>query len=58
MLSTLEELTPMRNLEKYRLNFNIDENQEGSQLNQYKKNIIDFEKLINKAIPQMEKQTH
>ena len=42
MLSALGKLTPMQILEKYRLNFNIDEDQEGSPLAHYKENIIDF----------------
>lgn len=56
MLSALEKLTPMRILEKYRLNFNIDEDQEGSPLNHYKENIIDFQSFLRKALPVMEIQ--
>ena len=42
MLSALGKLTPMQILEKYRLNFNIDEDQDGSPLSHYKENIMDF----------------
>lgn len=42
ILGNLVKQTPMQILEKYRLNFNVDEEQEGTQLQQYKENIIDF----------------
>lgn len=54
MFGTLGRLTPMQILEKYRLNFNIDEDQEGSPLSHYKENIIDFQQFLRKAIPVME----
>lgn len=42
MLSALGRLTPLQILEKYRLNFNIDEDQDANPLAHYKENIIDF----------------
>jgi hypothetical protein len=54
MLSALGKLTPMQILEKYRLNFNIDEDQEGNPLSHYKENIIDFQVFCKKAIPVLE----
>lgn len=56
MLSALGKLTPMQILEKYRLNFNIDEDQEGSPMAHYKENIIDFQLFLRRAIPVMEIQ--
>jgi hypothetical protein len=46
----------MQILEKYRLNFNIDEDQEGSPVAHYKENIIDFQAFLRKALPVMEIQ--
>ncbi len=42
MLSLLTKQTPMQVLEKYRLNFNIEEEQDPASLNNYKENIIAF----------------
>lgn len=42
ILGALGKLTPMQILEKYRLNFNIDEDQDANPLQHYKENIIDF----------------
>ena len=42
ILSALPKQTPMQVLEKYRLNFNVDEDQEPHQLQRYKENIIEF----------------
>lgn len=56
ILSNLGKLTPMQILEKYRLNFNIDEDQEGSSLAHYKENIIDFQLFLKRAIPVLEIQ--
>lgn len=56
MLGALGRLTPMQVLEKYRLNFNVDEDQEGSPLAHYKENIIDFQVFVKKAIPVLEIQ--
>jgi hypothetical protein len=50
MLSALDRLTPMQILEKYRLNFNIDEDQEGNPLANYKENIIDFQVFCKKMM--------
>ena len=46
----------MQILERYRLNFNIDEDQDGSPLSHYKENIIDFQLFLKKAIPVLEIQ--
>lgn len=56
MLSALGKLTPMQILEKYRLNFNIDEDQDGSPMQHYKENIIDFQLYLKRAIPVLEIQ--
>lgn len=46
----------MQVLEKYRLNFNIDEDQEGPSLTTYKENIVAFQTFAKKVIPTMEVQ--
>lgn len=56
ILSALGRLTPMQILEKYRLNFNIDEDQDGNPLAHYKENIIDFQLFLKRAIPVLEIQ--
>jgi len=43
-------------LEKFRLNFNVDEDQENSALQKYKENIIEFQVFLRKVIPVMEIQ--
>jgi sorting nexin-1/2 len=42
ILSNLIKQTPMQVLEKYRLNFNIDEDQDATALGKYKENILEF----------------
>ena len=56
ILQNQGKLAPMQILERYRLNFNIDEDQEGSPLAHYKENIIDFQLFLKKAIPVLEIQ--
>lgn len=56
MLASLLKQTPMQVLEKYRLNFNIEEDQEGAILTTYKENIMTFQNFAKKVIPTMEIQ--
>lgn len=56
MLQGLGKLTPMQILEKYRLNFNVDEDQDGNPLAHYKENIIDFQLFLKRVIPVLEIQ--
>ncbi|CDW91301.1 px domain containing protein [Stylonychia lemnae] len=56
ILNNLVKQTPMQILEKYRLNFNVDEDQESSSLQRYKENIIEFQIFLRKVIPVMEVQ--
>jgi sorting nexin-1/2 len=56
ILNCLIKQTPMQVLEKYRLNFNIDEDQDSSSLSKYKENINDFQAFLRKVIPVMEIQ--
>lgn len=56
MLQALSRLTPLQILEKYRLNFNIDEDQDANPLAHYKENIIDFQQFLRRAIPLLENQ--
>jgi hypothetical protein len=56
MLSMLIKQTPMQVLEKYRLNFNIEEEQDPASLNNYKENIISFQAFVKKVLPTMETQ--
>lgn len=41
-LNNLAKQTPMQVLEKYRLNFNIDEEQDTTDIAKYKENIVEF----------------
>ncbi len=54
ILNSMLKQTPMQVLEKYRQNFNINENQDSADLAQYKENIINFQAFLKKAIPLME----
>lgn len=56
ILNNLVKQTPMQVLEKYRLNFNVDEDQPASALQKYKENIIEFQAFLKKVIPAMETQ--
>ena len=51
MLNVLGKLTPMQILEKYRLNFNIDEDQDTNPMAHFKENIIDFQLFLKRSIP-------
>lgn len=42
ILNNLTKQTPMQILEKYRLNFNVDEDQDLNALQRYKETIIEF----------------
>jgi sorting nexin-1/2 len=42
VLNALPKQTPMQVLEKYRLNFNVDEDQEPHHIQKYKESIIEF----------------
>lgn len=46
----------MQVLEKYRLNFKIDEDQGQEEVNGYKENIMIFQQFLKKAIGIMEMQ--
>lgn len=56
ILSSMLRQTPLQVLEKYRTHFSINENQDVSDLSQYKENIINFQMFLKKAIPVMEIQ--
>jgi sorting nexin-1/2 len=56
VLNALPKQSPMQVLEKYRLNFNIDEDQEPNQMQKYKESIIEFLTFLRKVIPVMEIQ--
>lgn len=53
ILNSLLKQTPMQMLEKYRLNFNVEEDQESHQLQRYKDNINDFQSFLKKCISVM-----
>lgn len=50
VLTALPKQTPMQVLEKYRLNFTIDEDQDATQMNIYKERIMIFQQYLKKAI--------
>jgi sorting nexin-1/2 len=56
VLNNLVKQTPMQVLEKYRLNFNVEEEQPASAVQKYKENIIEFQQFCKKVIPVMELQ--
>lgn len=56
ILNGLIKQTPMQILEKYRLNFNIDEDQETTSISKYKENIIHFQTFLKRVLPVMEIQ--
>lgn len=56
VLFSLPKQTPMQVLEKYRLNFKIDEEQDQNEVNQYKERIMIFQQFLKKAIGIMEMQ--
>jgi len=56
VLYALPKQTPMQVLEKYRLNFKVDENKEESEILQYKEAIANFQKFLKRVITIMENQ--
>ena len=56
VLSALPKQTPMQVLEKYRLNFQIDEEQDATSMNTYKERIIIFQQKMKQAMMIMEEQ--
>ena len=56
VLFALPKQTPMQVLEKYRLNFKIDEDQDANAMNTYKDRIMVFQQYLKKAINIMEMQ--
>lgn len=56
ILNNLVKQTPLQVLEKFRLNFQVDEDQQPSALQKYKENIIEFQNFLRKVIPVMEIQ--
>lgn len=56
VLLALPKQTPLMVLEKYRLNFTIDEDQDSSVVNSYKERIMTFQQYLKKAIAIMEMQ--
>jgi len=53
-LSGLEPQRPVETLEKFRLNFSIDEDQAQQQMYQYKDKIEAFQAYLNKSFVQLE----
>ena len=56
VLQALPKQTPMQVLEKYRINFKIDEEQDSETMNTYKERIMIFQQFLKKAIGIMEMQ--
>lgn len=56
VLQAMPKQSPMQVLEKYRLNFQIDEEQDAGQMNTYKERIMFFHTFLKKAIGIMEMQ--
>jgi hypothetical protein len=56
VLYSLPKQTPMQVLEKYRLNFKIDEEQDAAELTTYKNRIMIFQQYLKKTIGIMEMQ--
>jgi len=56
VLQAMPKQTPMQVLEKYRLNFQIDEEQDAASFNTYKERIMIFQTYLKKAIGVMEMQ--
>jgi hypothetical protein len=54
VLFALPKQTPMQVLEKYRLNFKLDEDQEDSEVLKYKERIMIFQNYLKKVIGIME----
>lgn len=56
LLNGLLRQTPMQILEKYRLNFKIDEEKDANAMQKYKESIMDFSTFLKKVIAIMEVQ--
>ena len=56
VLLSLSKQTPMQVLEKYRLNFKLDEDQDPEKVNDYRESILLFQTYLRKTIPVMEMQ--
>jgi sorting nexin-1/2 len=56
VLFALPKQTPMQVLEKYRLNFKINEEQEEAEIHKYKERIMIFQNYLKKVIGIMELQ--
>ena len=56
ILNGLVKQMPMQVLEKYRLNFNIDEEQDSAALSKYKETIMEFQTYLRKVISVLEIQ--
>lgn len=56
ILQAMPKQTPMQVLEKYRLNFQIEEEQDAASFNTYKERIMIFQSYLKKAIGVMEMQ--
>ena len=56
VLFALPKQTPMQVLEKYRLNFKLDEDQEDTEIHKYKERIMIFQNYLKKVIGIMEIQ--
>jgi len=54
----MEALRPVEILEKFRLNFSIDEEQAHQQMMVYKEKITTFEAFLNKTYQQLEVRTN
>lgn len=54
ILNSLLRQTPMQILEKYRLNFKVEEDQDANHLQKYKEVIMDFQAFLKKVVPVME----
>lgn len=56
VLNALPKQTPLQILEKYRLNFKINEECDTAQMNQYSESIQRFQHYLKKAISVMQQQ--
>lgn len=56
VLLQMPRQTPMMILEKYRLNFQLEENRQGSEVAKFKENIREFQSFVKRALSVMEHQ--
>ena len=54
VLTTLMKQTPLEVLEKFRINFKVDENVDYNQMNLYRGSISSFQNFLKKSISVME----